>query len=93
METFTKFLYDFLSQFFSGLLLVGQAIGKGFCQTFNIPAYADIINQYKGSLSAPEWALTILAIGIIMFVIIMFIGLIILVVKKYGKVRQKNRWI
>ena len=90
METFTKFLYDFLSQFFSGLLLVGQAIGKGFCQTFNIPAYADIINQYKGSLSAPEWALTILAIGIIMFVIIMFIGLIILVVKKYGKVRKKS---
>ena len=29
METFTKFLYDFLGQFFSGIGMMFSGIGKG----------------------------------------------------------------
>ncbi len=89
METFTKFLYDFLAQFFSGLVIIVQAIGKGISQTFNIPAYIDIVNQYKDSLTAPEWILTVVAIAIIVLVVGMFVGLIVLLVRKYGKVKKK----
>ena len=33
METFTKFLYDFLGQFFSGIRIIFQGLGKGLILT------------------------------------------------------------
>lgn len=57
METFTKFLYDFLGQFFSGIRIIFQGLGKGLKETVNIGSYSNIIQKYKGDFSMPEWIL------------------------------------
>ena len=89
METFTKFLYDFLSQFFGGVITILNGFVKGFGQIFNLNGYKEVINLYKGDLSMPEWALTILSIGLMLVVVGMFFLLIYLIIRKYVKFRKK----
>ena len=36
MDTFMKFLFDFLAQFFGGVLLIVKGVIQGFGQMFNI---------------------------------------------------------
>ena len=43
METFTRFLYEFLSQFFSGLGTILSGIGQGLGQIFDIKSYQTIL--------------------------------------------------
>ena len=62
METFSKFLYEFLKQFFSGITTVIKAIGTGLGQMFDFSSYQNIIDTYKGDLSAPEWVLVVVSI-------------------------------
>ena len=45
MGTYTRFLYEFLAQFFAGLITIVSGIGKGIGQLFNIPGYAKIIEN------------------------------------------------
>ena len=89
METFTRFLYEVLSQFFSGIITIVMAIGKGLSQMFNFGTYKEIINTYKGDLSMPEWILTILTFVIIIVIFSAFFLLIFFVLKKYLKFRKE----
>ena len=89
METFTKFLYDFLSQFFGGVITILKGFGKGFSQIFNFQGYKETILKYKGDLSMPEWALTVMSVGLMIFIVGMFFALIYLVIRKYIKFRKK----
>ncbi len=57
MGTYTRFLYEFLAQFFAGLITILGGIGKGIGQLFNIPGYAKIIDHYKNDFSMAEWVL------------------------------------
>ena len=47
METYTKFLYDFLGQFFSGAGMALGGIGDGLKQIFNFMGYKEVIDNYK----------------------------------------------
>jgi len=89
METLTRFLYEFLTQFFSGIKLVLQGILNGIKSMFNIPEYIYIINQYKEDLTMSEWLLVGLAIACIVVIIVLVIGLIWLIMKKYIKITKK----
>ena len=51
METLTRFLYEFLTKFFSGIVIAIQGIWNGLKSMFNIPEYIYIINEYKEDLS------------------------------------------
>ena len=42
METFTRFLYEFLSQFFSGFITMLKGLGTGIGQIFDIKSYQNI---------------------------------------------------
>ncbi len=89
METFTKFLYEFLGQFFSGIGTMFGGIGKGIKELVNIKAYSDIINNYKGDFSMPEWALVAIAVGLILLIFVLVGLLIFFTIRKYGKIRKK----
>ena len=39
MDTFMKFLYEFLNQFFKGFILFFKGLFNGVVEIFNIPAY------------------------------------------------------
>ena len=90
METFTKFLYDFLGQFFSGIRIIFQGLGKGLKETVNIGSYSNIIQKYKGDFSMPEWILVAIAVGLILLIFVLVGLLIFLTIRKYGKIRKKT---
>ena len=89
METFSRFLYEFLKQFFSGAITILRGIVEGIQQTFNLKAYQEIINVYKNDLSMPEWILTIISIFCIVLFVVLIIALIYLLFRKYVKIRKK----
>ena len=89
METFSKFLYEFLKQFFSGAITIFRGIGTGLQQTFDMKSYQDILNTYKGDFSVPEWALVIISILCIAIFVGLIIALIYLLFRKYVKFRKK----
>ena len=90
METFTKFLYDFLGQFFSGIGTMFSGIGKGIQMALNIGSYSEIIGKYKNDFSMPEWILVAISIGLIVFFFVLIGLLIFFIIKKYGKIRKKT---
>ena len=90
METFTKFLYDFLGQFFSGIGTMFSGIGKGIQMALNIGSYSEIIGKYKNDFSMPEWILVAISIGLIVFFCVLIGLLIFFIIKKYGKIRKKT---
>ena len=89
METFTRFLYEFLSQFFSGLITIVKGFGTGVTQIFDIKSYQNILDTYKNDLSAPEWALVVIAILSILILIVLIFALIYLLIRKYLKFRKQ----
>ena len=90
MESFTKFLYDFLGQFFSGIGTMFSGIGKGIQMALNIGSYSEIIGKYKNDFSMPEWILVAISIGLIVFFFVLIGLLIFFIIKKYGKIRKKT---
>lgn len=90
METFTRFLYEFLAQFFTGIITIITGFGKGIAQLANIKAYTEVISRYKGDLSMPEWVMVAIAILVMVLVYGMAIFLVILLIKKYLKFRKKT---
>lgn len=89
METFSKFLYEFLKQFFSGAITIIRAIGTGLQQTFDMKSYQDILNTYKNDFSVPEWALVVISILCIVIFVGLIIALLYLLSRKYVKFRRK----
>lgn len=88
METFLRFLYEMLANFFGGLIHIFKAIYESFGMTFNIKRYISIINHYKGDFSTPEWLLVGLVIILMLAIIIGIIILIVVLVKKYMRIRK-----
>ena len=88
MNTFFRFLYEFLSQFFNGLIFAFQGIVKCFTTIFNIGEYIRIIDYYKNDLTMPEWLL----VGIAILVTFAVLGLIVfgiyLIIRKIIKIRK-----
>ena len=88
MDTFLRFLYEFLSQFFNGIKYIVLGIFNGFKAIFNIPEYIKVVNNYKGDFSIPEWLL----VGLAILVTIILLGLIIFaiyfLIRKYIRIRK-----
>ena len=90
METFTKFLYDFLGQFLAVFILVIQGFFRGIKATFNIPAYVEIFDKYKTSLDKPEWVLVVIALFIAALIIFLIVALSILIARKRIKFNKRG---
>ena len=89
MDTFTRFLYEFLSQFFLGIKTIFIGLVEGVKTIFSVNTYVKIIEQYKQDFTGPEWVLV--AVGILMLVLIIAIvaAIIIILVRKYIKFRRR----
>lgn len=90
MDTFTRFLYEFLNQFFSGFGSIFSGFGTGFQKIFDFKSYQNIIDGYKDDLSMPEWILVAISILCVSLIFI-FLGLLIyFFIRKYVKIRKKS---
>ena len=73
MDTFFRFLYEFLSVFFGGIRYIFGGLLHGIVSIFNIPEYISIVNHYKKDFNIPEWIL----VGVAIIVVLLVLGLII----------------
>ena len=89
MQTFIKFLYEFLSQIFLGIMSMLNGIGTGIKQIFDIKTYRGIIDTYKADLSVSEWVLVVISILFVVIFIALIIALIYLLARKYLKFRKQ----
>lgn len=88
MDTFLVFLYELLSQFFSGVYIFFKGFVDGLIETFNIPKYMSLIDNYKKDFNAGEWVLVFISILIVVVVLILIIVGIVLLVRKYIRFRK-----
>ena len=77
MDTFLKFVYEFLSQFFNGLFSIFIGIWDGIKKIFSIKSYIEIANRYKGDFSTGEWILFGLVVLVVVIILACIIGLIV----------------
>ena len=88
MEKFFRFLYEFLSQFFSGLNSIVMGLINGIGKIFDFKAYLNIVNYYKNDFNMPEWFL----VGLAILIMIIVLGLIFLggyfLLRKYIRIRK-----
>ena len=88
MDTFFRFLYEFLLQFFTAFIIFFKAIGTGITEMFNIPKYIEIISFYKDDFSFPEWILVAIAILAIVAIIGAIFFIIYFLIRKYIRFRK-----
>ncbi len=88
MDTFLRFLYEFLSQFFNGIKYIVLGIFNGFKSIFNIPEYIKVISEYKNDFSIPEWLLVGIAILITIALLALIIFAVYFLIRKYIRIRK-----
>ena len=88
MDLFLKFLYEFMSQFFNGLVKIFTGIFGGILQMFNIVEYFNIIKNYSSEFTGGTWVLVVLAVIVQLLIIALIIFLVVLFLKKYIRIRK-----
>ena len=88
MQTFFRFLYEFLKQFFSGFWLMIQGFYKGVIKIFNIKEYANIVTFYKGDFNGAEWIFVVIAVLIIVILLGLIGFLVFYLIRKYIRFRK-----
>lgn len=88
MNTFIRFLYEFMSVFFNGLFTIGQGIVSGIAQMFNFSEYLYIIQFYKNDFRVSEWILVIIAIVVLLVLLGLIITIGWLLIRKYIRFRK-----
>ena len=88
MDTFIRFLYEFMSVFFNGLFTIFKGIVSGFIQMFNFSEYLYVIQFYKNDFKMSEWVLVIVAIIALAVMLALILALIWLVIRKYIRFRK-----
>lgn len=88
MDTYLRFLFEFLSVFFNGIGMIFKGIFSGFIQIFNINEYMFILKQYTNDFNAPEWVLVIIAIVVMFILLAAIIGILYFIIHKYIRFRK-----
>ena len=88
MDTFFRFVYEFLLQFFQPIIDVFKAIFNGILKMFNVGDYIKILNFYKDDFSGAEWIFVCLAILLIVLILGGIIFLVYFLVRKYLRFRK-----
>ena len=65
MNTFFRFLYEFLLQFFMGFITIFKGLMNGIKEIFTISNYIKIINFYKEDFTGPEWLFVVIALFLV----------------------------
>ncbi len=88
MDTFVRFLFEFMSVFFSGVGMIFKGLFGGILQMFNISEYLYTIEFYRKDFNMSEWVLVIIAVIVMFIVLLLIILLIWFVIRKYVKFRK-----
>ena len=62
MDTFIRFLFEFMSVLFKGVGMIFGGIFKGIIQLFNFQDYWNVVEFYRKDFSGAEWIFVVIAI-------------------------------
>ena len=88
MDTFIRFLYEFMSVFFGGLIKIFQGFVSGVLQMFDISGYIAVINLYRSDFKVSEWILVVVAILVIVIMLALIVLILWFLIRKYLKFRK-----
>lgn len=88
MNTFLRFIYEFISIFFGGLISALKGIYNGILKMFKISDYAEIIDSYKQNFTGQEWIFVTIAVVIIVIFALLILLLIYFFIKKLIRSRK-----
>ena len=88
MDTFVRFLYEFINQTVSGILMIFKGLIDGIKQMFNVKQYVEVFRNYYADFSAPEWVMAVLSILFVVIFLGLIVFLVLFIVKKYAKLRK-----
>ena len=88
MDTYMRFLYEFLSQFFKGIEMAFTGIFNGIKQIFNIKGYAKVVEFYREDFNGPEWVFVLIAIILVVIILGLIIFIAVFLIKKYIRFRK-----
>jgi hypothetical protein len=88
MNTYARFLFEFISVFFNGIITIFTGLFKGIIQMFNFGDYLYVIQFYKNDFNVPEWILVFLAVILIVVLLVLFVLLWFFLIKKIFKFRK-----
>ena len=88
MDTFLRFIYEFLAQFFGGFYMIIKGFVSAFFQIFDFRSYLKILNFYKDDFNGPEWIFVVLSVILMLLVVGGLVFLIIFIVNKYIRFRK-----
>jgi hypothetical protein len=89
MESFVKFLYELLAQFFGGFWKAIAGVFGGAFDLVNIPAYAELVETYNGGFGVGGWILAILCLLVLVAILVAIVVLAVILIKK--KIDNKNK--
>jgi len=88
MDTFFRFVYEFLLQFFSPIMEVLKSIFNGILKIVNVKRYISIINFYKDDFNGIEWVFVVLLILLVIAIFCGILFLVYLIIRKYIRFRK-----
>ncbi len=88
MNTFVRFLYEFMSVFFGGIATIFKGIIDGVVQMFNIGDYLYIVQFYKNDFHLAEWILVVIACIVLLLLLGLILLLVWFLIRKYIKFRK-----
>ena len=88
MNTYVRFLYEFLDQLLGGIVTALKGLVLGVIQMFDIRAYASLIKQYSKDFNGGEWVLVVLAVVVTIIVLALVILMVWFFARKALKFRK-----
>ena len=88
MDTFLRFLYEFINQTVSGILKIFTGLVDGIKAIFNIGEYTEIFRNYYADFSGPEWIMAIISIIFLIIFLGLIVFLVLFIIRKYTRIRK-----
>ncbi len=88
MDTYVRFLYEFLDQLLGGIVGAIKDLFLGILQMFDIRAYASLIKNYSSDFSGGEWFMVVIAVVVTLVLLAALIGVVYFLVRKYIRFRK-----
>ena len=88
MNTYIRFLFEFMSVFFKGIGMIVGGFFKGIVQMFSIQDYLYVIEFYRKDFKVAEWILVVVAVIVMIIMLSLIVLLIVLFIRKYFKFRK-----
>lgn len=90
MDTYFRFLYEFLSVFFKGIGTIFTGLGTGLMQMFDFNQYLYVIHYYQKELNSGEWVLTVIAVIALLIILAIITLLVFVIVKRILKIKKNS---